>query len=498
MSAVRAAAVLLTLSFVLSLASCSVIKINYDKFGGGNISDSERVTDAVTEPVVTEPADSGEDTVFVPQPPYEYTGKETAEEMLAGVDFDFGGESVFIRSTYEYGIAQIMEFSDEANDSYSVARYERCRMIEEALGCRLHHSVSTLKEMKADLRAAISGKKYYADLLAVMGADMASLARDGLLFNLYSLPFFDLEEDCFHPATATLAAGNEAWGVVSYATIDPDEISCVFYDANRIEKDISAVVRSGKWTWDELLTLAGDGGVSFPAIVAEDGTMTVSVDSVEGITAASAGLDFVSRNRGSAPKTAVPDGIANVADICRRLLGNDVMVPSDDVAEFAAGNSVFHIGRLGDMETLADADVVWSIAPVPKVTGEEDGYRALMPDTSLFMCVPVNTTNPSGATALLRAFAAASYAYLIDAYSEYHLYNTVRFESTVDMIAFIYGTAYYDFARVYGSNASDIYNATHALVVSAVKDSGTDIKGLFGKRRSKADSALGKLFSAKR
>lgn len=487
-AAVRAAGVLCALSFMLSLASCSVITINYDKFGGKE-SDSSPVTDAATEPVTTEPADSGDDTVFVPPPPYEYTGKATAEEMLATVDFDFDGETVFIRSTYEYGIEQIMAFTDEDDDAYSVAKYERCRMIEDALGCRLRYTVSTLSEMKAELKAAITGEKYYADLLAVDAGDMVSLVRDGLLFNLYSLPFFDLKEEFFHPATAGLAAGNSAFGVVSYATIDPDEIPCVFYDTGRTGSDIDALVLSGNWTWDELLTIAGDGGVSISADAPGD-----AADRIAGITAASAGLDFVSRERGASPKTVLPDGITAVVDVCRRLTGDGVMIPSDGVAEFAAGHSVFHIGTLGDMKILADADVVWSAAPVPGVTAGDEGYRALMPETSLFMCVPVNTTNPSGATALLRAFAAASYAYLIDAYSEYSLYNTVRLESTVDMVALIYGTAYYDFVRVYGSDDSDLYAATYALIAEAVGDSGADIERLFSKRKIKADSELGKLF----
>lgn len=487
--AARFAAALLTAALLTQLSSCSVIKINYEKFGFGR----ETATADASANATERPRDPGEVTEFVPPDEYEYTGKETAERLLSEVDYDFEGKSVIIRSTYEYGIKRIMSFTEEDTDVYSVARYERCRMIEEKLGCKLSYAVTTPDEMKVNLRAAVRDEKYYADLLALPAEDMTSLAKSGLLLNLYSLPFFELDEEYFHAATSDLAAGSDAYGVMSWATLDPDEIPCVFYDTKRVASDPTSAVKAGQWTWDDMLALAGVGGI----VVAEGKDGNADAERLAELAAAGAGLRFVSNERGEAPTVMLPDGAAAAAEACRRLLTSGVTIPSEGNTEFAAGNAALYIGDLGDMASLANADVDWGVLPIPNMTSGKATYSALMPETSLFLCVPANIADPEGTSALLRAFAAASYEYIADAYEEYSMYRSIRIESAVDMIDIILGTAYFDFTHVYGSLGDSIGEASYGVVRDAATDGKADIESLFSRRRKSANRALAGLFSAR-
>ncbi len=484
-----AGAVAVLLSVVTVLSSCSVIKINYDRFSPKDTDGAE--TSAADSTPVTEPSggtEPEEEEPFVPPAAHVYGGRDEAEAMLATVDYDFGGKSVFIRSTDEAGIGRLCSFSEEDTDAYSVARYERFRMIEDSLGCRINHSVTTLPEMAADIRAAVSDGGYYADLLAVPSADMTYLAKEGLLLSLYSLPFFELDAPYFGTMTSDLAAGNDAYASVSFATVDPDAVPCVFYDSAKITKNVESEVRAGTWTWDEMTALAdGAGG----KISVDGGAGDGGVARICELAAASAGLKFVMNRRGEAPAAVMPEGFDDVLAVCRRVLADGRVFESTAADAFAAGSAVFAFGRLGDMNALAGSPVAWGVLPVPRTAPGGDGYRGLITEPSLVFAVPVSTTDAPGASALLRAFGAASYGFMCDAYEEYHLYNTVRFESSADMIGVVFGSAYYDLAHVFAS-AGEIAPATYMLLPEAV--GGADAGALFQVRRWAANYALSGLF----
>lgn len=486
-SARLACAVCALLAVAISASSCSIIRINPGKFAA-HVTAAATETGAATEPDIA-PADTAPETE-PPEPPkeYVYEGQKEAEAMLATVDYDFGGQSVFIRSTDEGGIGRLLAFSDEDTDAYSAARYERYRMVEEALNCRVNYTVTTLVEMKADIRAAAASDGYYADLLAVTGEEMTSLARDGLLLNLYSLPFFELDAPYFGESTAALAAGNDAYGVFSYATTDPDTIPCVFYDSAKIPKNVESEVRAGTWTWDRLIALAGEAGgpISLSRSVGDGGRARLAE-----LAAASAGMKFVMNRRGEAPSAIFPEGFSDIVEVCRRVLTSCEVVESPAPEAFDKMEASFAVGTLGDMSALADSKVAWGVLPIPKTAAGEGGYRGLVAEPSFCFAVPSTTTDAPGASALLRAFAAASCGMIRDGYEAYHLYNTVRLESSADMIGYVFDSAYFDLAHVYAS-AGGLREATYGLLAEAL--AGANAQALFQQRRWEANRALSALF----
>ncbi len=493
---VRIGALLLCAAMALPLASCSFIKLNKDKFGGETSAEA-----AGTEaPETKDNETTKEPEPFVPPVEYEYTGKATAEARLSKINFSFGGESVFIRSTSEAGLSRIFSFSGEdadSEDTFSAAKYERVKMVEDKLSCELRWVATTLDGMKADIKATIASGDYYADLLAITATDAYALINEGYLMNLHSLPFFTTDEEYFHPATGALASGRAAWLVASAVTVEPDDVPCVFYDRGKLGGKVDELVNAGSWTWASMTELAAGGGVSiYTADAAEDGAAILDRSWLEQLVSSSAELSFVSAAPGAAAEATLPEGsaLAAAVELLRGLIAPGSLIPSNGSDAFAEGKSVFHIGWLGEMNALANSRVDWDIAPMPKVTGQEAAYHAAMPASSLFLAVPGTTTNPEGASALLRALAAASDAYLIDAYAEYHMYNTVHSEATVGKIAEIYGAASYDMAHVFGYPSADIKDGTYGILSSLVDDPSADAAKLFSKEKTPATRALAKLF----
>lgn len=488
----RAAAIpAVSAALAVTLASCSVIKINYEKFGLGTTASG---TDAASDPSQTgQGTVSRYETTFTPPDKYEFTGKEKAESLLSEISFDFAGESVFIGTTDEDGLSRLLSLSDEEKNTYEASKYDRSRMVEEKLNCHIRTAASTREELIEKMKASVDSGEYFVDAFALTGEDLAVMAEAGLLLNLNSLAFFDIGAEYFHPATSGLSAGNSAYAVVSSATVDPDGISCIFYNTDVVTEDITSLVRSGEWTWDEFFRISdGSGkGISADAVAGDDGENVVDEKWMSRVIFGSAGLTFVSNERGQTPTMTLPDGAQAAADVYRTLGDRSLLA---GVNNFASGESAFHIGTLSNMEALANIDAVWDVAPMPKLSASQENYRSAMPESSLFLAAPVNTTNPDGVSAFLRAISASSYSYLRDSYIEYHMYNTVRLESTLGMLEIIYDSADYDIADVFGRANDGIYAASAGLLLDVANDAEADIGSLFEKRRGDADAELAKLF----
>lgn len=474
------------LASALLLTSCSLITINHEKFGG---TDAAPTTDPVTDPVQSA-TDGG--TEFTPPDEYEYVGKDKAEKLLSEIKFDFGGESLFICASDEDAVDRVLAISEDEGSEYTAAKYDRRRMVEQALNCNLRYMTATTEEMIEALKTSVETDSYYADLLALNGKELAMLAREGLLLNLRSLAFLDTNAEYFHPATSDISAGNSVYGIVSWATIDPDEISCIFYDTEKVEADIPSLVRRGEWTWDELLKLTSEGGVSAEAVPDDNGENIINRDRLLRLVSVSCGLDFISNEPGVTPETLLPAELPETAEICRALLGEGGALPG--INRFVSGDCAFHIGTLADMAALSTVGIVWDIAPIPKLTASQESYSSLMPETSLILAAPVNMTNPDGASAILRALAASSYSYLRDAYIEYHMFNTVRLESSLEMLEYVYDSASYDLADILSRADESAADVFPGILSDAVSDADTDIEKLFERRSKKADELLEEMF----
>lgn len=488
------------LSMALMLTSCSIVEIHFDSIleelfpFEGTFAD-EGGTDAddmISDGEETEPDTKKDITV------HEYTGLAEATAYLDQIgEYSFDEQTVFIKTTAtaELDMLFVSEDLDE-NDTYSASIYERNRMVEERFGCELHYVVTTVDQMIIDITAAVETEEYYADLLAVTQKELALLVKENCVYNLRQLPFFSLEEEYFNSYGASaFSAGYSDYGVVGAATINPDNISCVFANLDLLneiyEGDVETLAKSGQWTWDVFMNIASGFIVSSDHPLADDGGLT-------DIVSASAGLSMVNNKRNETPAVVLADDAATVVDVCQRLFSEITLITSTEEAEgidcFVSGETLFHLGSLGDMNALAVSGFDWTVLPVPKMTSEDE-YRAYVSDETLVLAVPVNTVDPDGASVLLRAVSAASAGYLRDAYVDYHHYNTVSHSGVLELIELIYETPYFCFDNGLGTVSERITACTFELIREAVLDPELNVTKQFGKREDKANDKLEDYFA---
>lgn len=488
------------------LSSCSFVTVNFDKIFPyeGTLADSETESESGAEKTDTEhPADTSGDTVSE----YVYTGLDEAKELLSSVHgYDFGAVSVFINTTATDDIGILTSDFDDSTEidknDYSAAVYERNRMVEEKLNCSIRYRRTTLDEMRADIKSAIKKEEYYSDLLCVGASELAVLAKDGYLYNLRSLPFFELEQKYFNASAANaLSAGYFDYGVISTATIDPDEISAVFVNLDAFVEvldvpkqisdfDVEALAENGEWTWDKLIELAAGSAISY------SGTNGEFVD----VIAASGGVSYVSNEKNKTPEAVLTDGASSALEAARKFFVSANVLSGDEngkIDAFTSKKSTFHIGTLSDMRELPSVDFDWTVLPIPKISSEQTSYLSYMDADTLAYAVPVTTTDAEGAGALISAISAASYAYMRDVYVKYQMYHTVRVSSALDMIELIWDTPYFDFAHTLGAVSDDIADGTYMMLREAATDDKLSLDKLFKKHKSAANKALKKYYAPK-
>lgn len=479
------------------LSSCSFVTVNFD-----NIFPYEG-TFAETETDATDVSDSEKDTETSKNPSeemqeYVYTGLDDAKAALSSVrSYDFGGVSLFINTTATDDIHILTSDFDDSTEidenDYSAAVYERNRMVEEKYHCSIRYRQTTLSAMITDIEAAVKDEEYYAELLCVGASELATLAKEGCLYNLRSLPFFDTDKKYFNAsASKALSAGYYDYGVISTATVNPDKILGMFVNLELLsgisDVDVEALAESGQWTWDRALEIAKASSFSYAG----------GKDVLADIIAASGGVTYVSNGHNETPTSKLSDTAQTAVETARALFSETELLLNSDgkiKTSFMEGKSVLHIGKLVCLNYLAAVDFDWTVVPIPKLTAEQTSYLSYMPSETLAYAVPVTTTNAEGAGVLIGAISAASYGYLRDTYVKYHMYNTVRMSSALDMIELIWDTPYFDLAHTLGSVSDDIANGTYNIVRDASKDASLSVKSLFDKRKSASDKALKKYYA---
>ncbi len=480
------------------ISSCSFITVNFDNIFPYEGTFAETVTDSKADETTKDK--NGHETQRPDVDEYQYTGLDEAKKALESVRVrDFEGLTLFINTTATDGVHILTSDFDDSSqideNDYSAAVYERNKMVEEKLHCDIRYRQTTLDEMLVGLKAAVKDEAYYSDLICVAASELGFLVNEGYLYNLKSIPFFDSGEAYFNRSgVKALSAGYGEYGIISTATVDPDDIYGVYVNLEKLsgvsEADVEALAESGEWTWDRVIEIAKASSFSY------SGSVTLLADAV----AASLGTEYVSNPKNETPTVILPEKAHQALGIVQTLMNESgsLHVSEGTLSEsFLTGESVLHIDKLGAMESLVSASFDWTVLPMPKYSTDQEGYLSYMPTSNLTYAVPVTTTDPEGAGILINAISAASIGMLRDTYVKYHMYNTVRVSSTLDMIELIWDTPYFDFSHALGMVDEDITSATFMALREVAADSTLSLEKLFDKREKAANKALEKYYEPK-
>jgi len=446
---------------VLSSTGCSLLVNNdiSDLFSGDNGE-----TDAVYETAASETTTPF--TPYVPDEDYEAIGRGFLNDLPS---LTFNSNSFFITTPDRSYISP-----DTLATVVSQKAYERNQVLEEKYDITMFTSTVNADTMFEECKAANASGTYYTDFMMLPLYMLGSFRAAGILENLRSLPYLDMDVPYFYSESVEMcSAGYDTWGVAGYASTSPADFSAVYFNrelVKALEMDMPyEKVLDGTWTWDEYFTYTeamtqynNDAGTSFYT-----STTQYSAGRLPDLMYASVGNSFVRSGEMLIPAIDfTQDTVSAALEIGNRIYKDSLAITGDTAnasSVFSEGRALFFIDYVYVADLLTNASANWGLLPVPKAAPEDD-YRTLVANTSLIFTVPAGTVNNEMVSVVLSAINALSYHHLHDAYVENAMIYTLRDNSSVNMLDLILDTPAFDFSLSVGNAYPNIARGTYALV----------------------------------
>lgn len=370
-------------------------------------------------------------------------------------------------------------FADSTDTPDTVSRQDSKRAVEEKYNTSVIEITTSPEELFEAAREAYNADMYYADLLAIPQSMLGQYFSAGILSNLRSLPYVNLDAPYYNQSvTSASVAGNGVYAVSGVASFNPAHLSCVYFNRGMVEQfvgeDLYALVNDGKWTWDKF---------------AEFAKTVDSVDSIHGhgstfelydfidVAASSQGIPYISNTEGVVPTvtylaTPASSNAKEIVSNLRSLLYSDgsfVKTKGSALRDiFTEDKLMFMTDGVYAAELMADSVADWGMLPLPKFDEAQKEYISPMLDESPVFCVLKNTPKYETSGLILEALNIASYEYVTESYINRHIDYILRDDGSIHMLELICNTAWTDFAHMYASGIQNLESATYGAIYKAV------------------------------
>lgn len=361
-----------------------------------------------------------------------------------------------------------------------------------------------------ELKKAIESGEDYADLISISAKKTVNLYLSGLLYDINTLPNFNIDSEFFDKNNAkTLATNNSLYILADPTNLVYNETYAMFFNKTLIEnsgaENPESLVKQGKWTWDKFLeiskTAAKDVYNKSSADIKKD---TFAYGAYYGggtyplIMWASAGKGIV----GNSYKNPVAfsmsvDDIEKQARDLKRYYDTKGKAPfegDEALKAFKAGRLVFFCNKLDYLYAFRDGDGSGSnfgVLPLPKLDESQENYHCLVGNDARVFSVPNTVSKADGAkkrfvSVVLSALCATGGDTVCDAYVSAHI--TLYFNNNDEAVNFreICESITFDFGNVYGSSIKEIRNATTAPINDYI-DVGSDVSNSLNRAKGSFD-----------
>ncbi len=378
------------------------------------------------------------------------------------------------------------EATSDSSTTVEVAIFRRNEAIRQAYGVNVTNEDIT--KFGSSSGSGTGFQKIYNEYMsgnsnydaAMIGTyDVATLAYNGLIWDLGSLPYIDLTKDYWdQKANEDLAIA----GKMFYTTGDISIVDNIYTHAllfnKRLIEDYNMdnpyeLVENNEWTLEkfgELVKMVGQD-VDQNGIYNENdmyGLMTWN-DPMLAVLASS-GEKIASINEaGEIELTFYNERVVNLYDRFEDIVFDQAHAfnyqfdnqtgksSSQNVWDtnrdkiFNENRAAFYFNALSVVERHRDSEVDFGILPYPKydATQENFGHNVSAYHTS-FLCIPIMAQNPARASAVVEVLAHYGKEYLTPAYYEKTLYGQyVRDEESTEMLDIIFATRVFDVGIYY-------------------------------------------------
>lgn len=477
---------ILTVCILLSQSACGFISFNTGKDTVPKETEINKDTDKSKDKDTSPDAE-------VTKKDYNAIARKRLEALT---DVDFNSSAIIIATHDSSTVCPVVD-----NESPTIAARADCQLaVEEKLGTKIITNVSDGAALLEEARAAYKSDMYFADLIAIPAYMLGSFYSEGILANMYSLPYVDYDAPYYNSEFISNALAGSALPAVSgAANFNPDYLNCIYFNREILEtlstENIYKTVASGEFTVDKFreLTLAAksakiSGHASF-----------FSISDYIDVSASAQGLIYTSLStQEKAPEINYMDNsykqvFENFVGVMRNLIYKDKSFYNKNSESarqtFEKGTLLFINDTLDYMKEISNHEIEWGILPMPKYNLSQSEYISPLTDDTPIFCVLGNTPSYSTSGIVLEALNITAYEYTELIYKEEAANYYLRDSGSINMIDTIIDGAKFDFSHLYASGINGLENATYGAVSSAVINN-SSISYLYRARKSAANRAI--------
>lgn len=394
--------------------------------------------------------------------------------------------------------------SEDSSDIVEQAEYNRNQAIKDKYGVnitnedivRFNSSNGQGDGFQKIYTEYMAGTKVY-DAAMVGTADVSTLAYNGLLWDLNSLPHIDLTKDYWDQrANEDLAiAGKMFYSTGDISVVDNLVTHAIIFNKDMV-KDYQLenpydLVEADQWTLEKFGALVKQVGqdVDQNGIYDENdmyGLLTWN-DPMVSILSASGERIASLNDKGEMELTLYNERVVNLYDRFGDIVYDQQhaynfqydnvtgkATPSGDWdknrdAIFNEGRALFYQHNLGVVARHRDTDLNFGILPYPKLDVAQEEYGHFVSNFhASFFCIPL-MSDPTRASAVGELLAYYGQEYLTPAYYDKVLIGrTVRDTESTEMLDLILSTHVYDLGACYsigkyGSALTQIYQTRQSI-----------------------------------
>ncbi len=406
------------------------------------------------------------------------TETETDKLLPDLPDEDFGGYEFTILtkgyfSTHWYSMEAYAE--ELTGEPVNDAVYNRNVDIGEKYNFTVAEAIGATEDPSAELKKAVQSGEDVYDLTLIGGVSTGSLAQQGFLMDLTTLPHMDLSKPWYdQSANASLSIANKLHMTAGDLNVMDNNATWALLFNKDLATDIGAndlyqMVLDGSWTLDRLeeyATLAsrdlnGDG------VHNEFDQWGIQGEAFNTMALIQGGGAFpFTKDENDIPVISIQDehfynafekanAINGNFDICmfvNNFTGySDVWGECMDLA-FTEGRVLFACVGLNRVTLFREMEGDFGILPLPKYDAEQEKYHDLISLWSANMiAIPKTLSDPARTGIIVEALSAESMYTLTPAYYDKTLKTkSARDEESAAMLDLIFEARAFDLGNMYG------------------------------------------------
>lgn len=422
------------------------------------------------------------------------------------------GETVTMLVRTEF----LYEFSaEESGEIVEDAIFLRNAKIEERYNINLEimdqtGTFSTKNVFLKTMNASIMAQDGAYDIVAAAANYLLPEIPKNSFRDLYEVPHVDLTQPWWAQGyVENMSIDGALYLATGSAAINVLENMCVMFFNKQLVgnydlPDPYALVESGEWTYDALMSMAkaaagdmdGDGKMG-----ENDRIGFLTYGNMTNVQPISLGCDYSRRGEDGYPMlTFYTDRMTEAYDKVSALYsdiscwnyasGGDTMTLQREMQElFKNGNTLLMAQVLSSAEVMRDMDIDFGIIPMPKLNAEQERYYTTAMENLTVLGVLTSTDNDELAGAVLETLAIDGYANVTPVYFERALKGKyARDDESAEMLSLIRDSLWFDFAYLNSTSLNDINHIFRGAV-----EKGTGIASAFEKKKSTIEKSLEKL-----